>query len=153
MELKDVKVGQRVFVKRESTAKLDEIEEFGMKLVKTLNKAIGFDIVEECKKQNGFYVVEIKDNGNICLGSKDDAGTLQYGWGVYDASDLEAVDKEETNKPSSIYLVLKDILETLKQIERKIKPRSIVKEKPSGVKRGRGRPKGSLNKKYKGGIK
>lgn len=147
MKLENVKVGQRVFVTRESTAILDEFDRLAMNLVKTLNKAMGIDIVEICKEKGGFYVAEIRKDGNISLGEKE-GDKVNKGWGIYDPSDFELAEQEKSSVNKDNIDVLDIVLGEILRIVKEIKD-ICLGAKHTEQKRGRGRPKGSTSKKYK----
>ena len=147
MELKDVKVGQRVFVKRESTAKLDDPLASAIgETMKTIAKLLGMDIVEVCKENDGFYIKRILKEGNVELAEKDGNGS----WGVFNVSDIELADKPKTNDPVVIDIILKEILKAFNEIKVDLNAiKSTLNDRKPETKRGRGRPKGSTSKKYK----
>lgn len=134
MELKNVKVGQRVFVKRESTAKLEGTEAFAQNMIILLNKVFGDGIVEICKKENGFYVVEIRDDGNVNLGKKED-GELKVGWGTWAPSDFELAEEETPSGIETLIDILNKLDEKLAEI------RAFYKVEKPAQKRKRGRPR------------
>ena len=136
MKLEDVKVGQKVFITRESTAKVDSIDAFALNFTKLLNKVFGVDVVEECKEKGGFYVVEVKDNGNVCLGDIKEDGTFSYGWGLYDASDIEPVNTKPQTRE------LDNLLDVLIRLDNKLDEiKSFYSAPKTEEKRKRGRPR------------
>jgi len=152
MELKDVKVGQRVFVKRNSTAKVEDGAKGIHRMITFLNTLFEVNMAEECKKQNGFYVFEIRDNGTVALGDKDENGVVRPGWGLFDASDFELA--EEENKPEEKIDELEEFLRGLASILKDLSEVSSAhneQEHETEHKRRRGRPAGKVNKKYKKG--
>lgn len=152
MELKDVKVGQRVFVKRESTAKFSDplADAFGTTM-RELAKLMGMNIVDVCKEKDGFYVSTIFKNGNVSLGDKQSDGSISACWGIFAPSDFELADKPKDDEHIDVLdYVLNEILTVLNDLKQICAETTKPQPKTKQQKRGRGRPKGSVNKKYKG---
>lgn len=111
MNIIDAKVGQKVFVKRESTAKLDGLDSVLNTIIKMANKCYGLNIVEQCKENGGFYIARIEGN-NVALGDKDNLGVVDVGWGWFDASDVELAEQPQNNE-SNVNELFEKILKHL----------------------------------------
>lgn len=140
MRIEDCKVGQRVFVKRESTAKVDGFDGVLINLMKTLSIVSGADVVDICKKEKGFYIVSVKDN-NLILGKKDEKGLLQPGWGIFAPEDVDLADEEKKEEPKSkSFELLETILKQLKT-NNELLSKFLESQGLSTKKQSRGRPK------------
>lgn len=118
MKLEDCKVGQKVMVKRESTAKIDDVfDSFVCNLSKVL-QYFGNSMVDMCKKEGGFYICKIRKDGNICLGTKKE-DKFEEGWGIFAPEDFDLIEdtivKSDTKDEK-----IDSILEKLGEISSKI---------------------------------